>query len=62
MGLWTRLSYYPNSYSDTAELVARNEIVAQRGGVYVTRVRDHDNDRAPRAERYDGLQAAGSRP
>ena len=46
-GLSTGLSYYPNSYSDTDELVALNKINAQYGGVYVTHIRNHNNDRAP---------------
>ena len=47
LGFSTGLSYYPNSYSDTEELVALNETVAQHGGVYVVHVRNHNNDRAP---------------
>lgn len=46
-GLSTGLSYYPQSYSDTDELVALAEVVRDRGGVYVTHVRNHNNDRAP---------------
>ena len=47
LGFSTGLSYYPNSYSDTDELIALNEIVAAHGGVYVVHVRNHNNDRAP---------------
>ena len=47
LGFSTGLSYYPNSYSDTEELVALNETVARHGGVYVVHVRNHNNDRAP---------------
>ncbi len=46
-GFSTGLSYYPNSYSDTDELVALNQTVAERGGVYVTHIRNHNDDRAP---------------
>jgi len=46
-GLSTGLSYYPQSYSDTDELVALAEVVRDGGGVYVTHVRNHNNDRAP---------------
>lgn len=46
VGLSTGLSYYPQSYSDTDELVALCEVVAEAGGVYVTHVRNHNNDRA----------------
>ena len=46
-GFSTGLSYYPNSYSDSDELTALNDIVAARGGVYVTHVRNHNDDRAP---------------
>ncbi len=46
VGLSTGLSYYPQSYSDTAELAALCEVVAEHGSVYVTHVRNHNNDRA----------------
>ena len=46
-GFSTGLSYYPNSYSDTDELVALNKVVARYGGVYVTHIRNHNDDRAP---------------
>ena len=45
-GLATGLSYYPQSYSTTEELTALCEVVAEHGGVYVTHVRNHNNDRA----------------
>ena len=46
-GLSTGLSYYPNSYSDTDELVALNRVIARYDGVYVTHIRNHNDDRAP---------------
>ncbi len=46
-GFSTGLSYYPNSYSNTDELVALNRVVASYGGVYVTHIRNHNDDRAP---------------
>lgn len=46
-GFSTGLSYYPNSYSDTDELVALNTVVARYDGVYVTHIRNHNDDRAP---------------
>ena len=46
-GLATGLSYYPQSYSTTDELAALCEVVAEHDGVYVTHVRNHNNDRAP---------------
>ena len=46
-GFSTGLSYYPNSYSDTDELVALNRVVASHDGVYVTHIRNHNDDRAP---------------
>ncbi len=46
-GFSTGLSYYPNSYSDTDELVELNRTVAECGGVYVTHIRNHNDDRAP---------------
>ena len=45
-GLATGLSYYPQSYSTTEELTALCEVVAEHDGVYVTHVRNHNNDRA----------------
>jgi len=46
-GFSTGLSYYPNSYSNTDELVALNQVVAAYDGVYVTHIRNHNDDRAP---------------
>ncbi len=46
LGLSTGLSYYPQSYSDTDELVALCEVVAEHGGVFVIHVRNHNVDRA----------------
>ena len=46
-GFSTGLSYYPNSYSDTEELVALNRVVARYDGVYVTHIRNHNDERAP---------------
>jgi len=46
-GLSTGLSYYPQSFSDTDELAALCEVVREHGGVYVTHVRNHNDDRAP---------------
>ena len=46
-GFSTGLSYYPNSYSNTDELVALNKVVARYDGVYVTHIRNHNDDRAP---------------
>ncbi len=46
-GFSTGLSYYPNSYSNTDELVALNKVVARDDGVYVTHIRNHNDDRAP---------------
>ncbi len=46
-GFSTGLSYYPNSFSNTNELVALNSVVAQYDGVYVTHIRNHNNERAP---------------
>ncbi len=44
-GLSTGMSYYPNAYSDTEELIELNKVVAGAGGVYVTHLRDHETDR-----------------
>ena len=44
-GLSTGMSYYPNAYSDTEELIELNKVVAEEGGVYVTHLRDHETDR-----------------
>ncbi|MBM3958390.1 MAG: D-aminoacylase [SAR202 cluster bacterium] len=44
-GFATGMSYYPNAYSDTAELIALNKVVAELGGVYVTHLRNHHTER-----------------
>lgn len=44
-GFATGMSYYPNSYSDTAELIELNRVVAEMGGVYVTHLRNHETER-----------------
>ncbi|MBI4220996.1 MAG: D-aminoacylase [Chloroflexi bacterium] len=44
-GFATGMSYYPNAYSDTRELIELNGVVAELGGVYVTHLRDHNRDR-----------------
>jgi len=46
VGLSTGLSYYPQSYSDTEELVELCRVVADHGGVFVVHVRNHNVDRA----------------
>lgn len=45
-GFSTGLSYYPQSYSTTDELVALCEVVAAHNGVYVTHIRNHNEERA----------------
>ena len=40
-----RMSYHPNAWSDTDELVAICEVVAEYGGVYTTHLRDVNTDR-----------------
>ncbi|MGE3272817.1 MAG: amidohydrolase family protein [Chloroflexota bacterium] len=40
-GLSTGLTYPPNEWSDTAEMVAMCEVVARYGGIYVTHMRGH---------------------
>jgi N-acyl-D-amino-acid deacylase len=44
-GFATGMSYYPNSYSDTAEMIELNKVVASLGGVYVTHLRNHETER-----------------
>ena len=46
VGLSTGLSYYPQSYSDTDELLGLCEPVQALNKVYVTHVRNHNNERA----------------
>ena len=40
-GLSTGLTYPPNIWSDTDEMVAMCEVVARYGGIYVTHMRGH---------------------
>lgn len=46
VGFATGLSYYPNSYSDTAELVELCRVAADFGLPYSTHLRNHNVDRA----------------
>ena len=46
VGLATGLSYHPQAWSDTTELVEICRPVAEAGGVYVTHLRDVNTDRA----------------
>ncbi len=45
VGFATGMSYHPNAWSDTDELVAICEVVAEYGGVYTTHLRDVNPDR-----------------
>ena len=45
MGLATGMSYFPNAWSDTDELVELCKVVAEYGGVYVTHLRDVNTER-----------------
>jgi N-acyl-D-amino-acid deacylase len=45
VGLATGMSYMPNAYSDTAELIELCKVVAEYGGVYVTHLRDMNPER-----------------
>ena len=45
IGFATGMSYHPNAWSDTDELVAICEVVAEYGGVYTTHLRDVNTDR-----------------
>ena len=40
IGLSTGMSYFPNSWSDTEELIALCKVVAQYGGSYITHLRN----------------------
>ena len=40
IGLATGMSYLPNAWSDTEELVELCKVVAELGGVYITHLRD----------------------
>ena len=53
VGLSTGLSYYPQSYSTTDELTALTDVLAANNSVYVTHVRNHNNDRAPEGSGID---------
>ena len=46
IGLSTGMSYFPNAWSTTEELISLCEIVAEYGGVYITHLRDVNTDRA----------------
>ena len=46
VGFATGMSYFPNAWSDTEEMVALCEVAAEAGGVYVTHLRDVNTDRA----------------
>ena len=45
VGLATGMSYFPNAWSNTAELIELCKVVAEEGGVYVTHLRDKNTDR-----------------
>ena len=45
VGLATGMSYFPNAWSDTDELVELCKVVAECGGVYVTHLRDVNTER-----------------
>ena len=45
VGFATGMSYHPNAWSDTDELVAICEVVAEYGGVYTTHLRDVNEER-----------------
>jgi len=45
VGFATGMSYHPNAWSDTAELVELCKVVAKFGGVYTTHLRDVNTDR-----------------
>ena len=46
VGFATGMSYHPNAWSDTDEMVALCEAAHEAGGVYVTHLRDVNTDRA----------------
>ena len=74
VGLATGMSYFPNAWSDTDELVELCKVVKEHDGVYVTHLRDMNPERGfggggvpealeigserPRRCSYPGLQAA----
>ena len=45
VGLATGMSYFPNAWSDTDELIELCKVVAEYGGVYVTHLRDVNTER-----------------
>ena len=45
VGLATGMSYFPNAWSDTEELIELCKVVADEGGVYVTHLRDKNTER-----------------
>jgi len=45
IGLSTGLSYFPNSWSDTEELIELCKVVAELGGVYITHLRNVHTER-----------------
>ena len=45
VGFATGMSYYPNAWSDTAELIELCKATQEAGGVYVTHVRDRNIER-----------------
>lgn len=45
VGLATGMSYFPNAWSNTAELIELCKVVAEEGGVYVTHLRDKNTER-----------------
>jgi N-acyl-D-amino-acid deacylase len=44
VGLATGMSYMPNAWSDTDELIELCKVVREYGGVYVTHLRDVNTD------------------
>lgn len=46
VGFATGMSYHPNSWSDTAEMVELCKVTQEMNGVYVTHLRDVNTDRA----------------
>ena len=46
VGFSTGLSYHPNAWSDTTEMIELCKVAHEAGGVYVTHLRDVNTDRA----------------
>ena len=46
VGFATGMSYHPNAWSDTTEMIELCKVVAEAGGVYTTHLRDVNTDRA----------------